>query len=129
MITPEQLEVIVTAEHCDKAYKVFRCLKEYCHGVFEKSKADQRSRADSLASLIERDLRPQLAIAKDLKISLMVTLYEEWIAEVNKEMALEQETSIATQKARVRVNAGSKSEAWVMVKDPKEDEEWEMIEA
>ena len=119
-------EVIVTAENCEQAYRVFNCLKYYCYGVFEKAKSEQKSRADSLASLVE-DLSQQLAIAKDLDISIMVTLYREWIWEVNKEMALKQKTSIATQK--VKVNAGSKSEAWVMVKDPKEDEEWEMIAA
>ena len=59
----------------------------------------------------------------------MVTLYREWIWEVKKEIALEQKTSISNQKAKLKLNAGSKSEAWVMVKDPKEDEEWEIIEA
>ena len=125
MITPEDPEVIVTAEHCDQACRVFWYLKYYCCGVFEKAKAEQRSHSDSLSSLVVKDLPQQLAIAKDLEISIMVTLYQEWIDEVTTEMVNKQKQAAKIDTAKAR--KGRSADTWVVVKSPKEDD-WEMVE-
>ena len=125
MVIRRDPKITVPASGYASPWNILHLLGMYCLGTLETFKREQESLYPTPAAIIEV-LQKQLACAKSIDIPIMEALYQEWIEEVTTELVKKQKQAVNIGTAKAR--KGRSAEAWVVVKNP-EEEDWEMVEA